>query len=171
MTSHNFLDFNLVWGNLASKIHNRESSGCYDILTDTLSKEGELLKVDFFGRTNTGSKPIDIKNSFLSTTFSQSGFTINPDNQEDLQIKVLSMLFWMMMEPNIVAVIKLPTGDMTVNIYDYFEHSELMSFANFHNHELSGEHGDIISYVMEKFIEFYRTYLHGPRDSEIFDLR
>ncbi|MHA1641512.1 MAG: hypothetical protein ACTSVX_02135 [Promethearchaeota archaeon] len=77
----------------------------------------------------------------------------------------------MMMEPNIEVVIKLPTGDMTLNIHDYFEHSDVMGFINFHNHELSEEHGDIISYVMAKFINFYATCLGGDPKSELFDLR
>lgn len=81
------------------------------------------------------------------------------------------MLFWMLMEPNIVAVIKLPTGDMTLDIYDFFEHSETMSFIHFHNHELSDKHGDIISYVMKKFIDFYATFLGGDPEANLFDLR
>jgi len=171
-TSGYFLDFDLAWRNLAPKIHNRRESGCYDILTDTLSKEGELLKVEFFGRDyNWLLRPINTKTPYISTTFSQSGFTIDPNDQVDVEIKVLSMLLWMMMEPNIEAVIKLLTGDMTLNIHDYFDHSDVMGFLNFHNHELSDKHEDIISYVMDKFKSFYVTYLGGNKDSEIFDLR
>ena len=81
------------------------------------------------------------------------------------------MLLWMMMEPNIEAVIKLPTGDMTLNIHDYFDHSDTMGFINFHNHELSETYGDIISYVMDKFISFYVTYLGGDQRARLFDLR
>jgi len=60
---------------------------------------------------------------------------------------------------------------MTFDIHDYLDHSDTMSFTNFHNHELSDKHGDIISYVMEKFIDFYAKYLGGNLRSEIFDLR
>jgi len=166
-----FLDFNLVWGNLAPKIKE-----CFEILTTMLSKEGGLLEVEFFGRTglkrtSDSLKPINIKHLYLYTTFSQSGFNIDSDNQEDIEIKVLSMLFWMMMEPNIVAKIKLPTGDMTVDIYDYLDPSDTMSFTDFHNHELSNKHGDIISYIMEKFIDFYANFLGGDQKAKIFDLR
>ncbi|MHA1642116.1 MAG: hypothetical protein ACTSVX_05245, partial [Promethearchaeota archaeon] len=165
-----FLDFNLVWGNLAPNIKE-----CYDVLTDILNKapveERKLLKVEFFGRTQTGISRIDIKNKYLSTDFSQSEFNINLENKEDVEIKVLSMLFWMMMEPNIIAVVKFPSGDFILNIHDYFEHSDTMSFTSFHNHELSIDDVDMISYVMKKFIEFYKKFLGGDKRSEIFDLR
>jgi len=114
------------------------------------------------------------------------------------------MIFWMMMEPNIVPVVKLPNGENYLimdiyNLYDgnefideltlsefappsgfeqyqqqffeIFSRSDINNFVNFHNHELNDRHSDMISYVMDKFINHYRSFLKGDRNSELFDLR
>ena len=195
-----YLDFDLAWRDLAEKV-----GKAYTLLKDMLSKAPiapkETLNVKFYQRSATGIKPITEKTySLLSTKFSQSGFDIkiDPENQEDLETKVLSMIFWMIMEPNIIPVVKLPNGDnfIIMDIYelyngdllsgtfsppsDYeqrqkqffgiFTRSDLMSFINFHNHEQSDEHSDMISYVMEKFKGLY-VLLGGNTRSDLIDLR
>ena len=196
---------NLVWDDLAPKVER-----AYNILKEMLSDApitNGLLKVDFYQRTYTGVKFLTEKSTALSTPFSQSEFYVNPKNSDDLETKVLSMIFWMMMEPNIIPVVKLPNGDIFLimdiyQLYDenldldtltlggayefsppsgfeqyreqfskIFSHSDIMSFGNFHNHELSDRHSDMISYVMGKFIKHYRNFLDGDKDSKLFDLR
>jgi len=107
------------------------------------------------------------------------------------------------MEPNLIAVVKLPDGDnfLIMDIHGlYFEnqfgdvidgkfsppsghqqykeqfsgifsYSDTMNYLNFHNHELSDGHTDIISYVMDKFKGFYWKFLGGDQRSKLFDLR
>lgn len=202
-TNIGYLDFDLVWGDLASKVESAYKL-LKDILNDAPITPKEMLTVEFYQKTVTGIKPITEKTySLLSTKFSQSEFNIKPSNSEDLETKVLSMIFWMVMEPNIIPVVRLPNGNnfLIMDIYelynidrfssdligafspssDYeqrqkqfygmFTRSDLMSFINFHNHERSDKHSDMISYVMDKFIDHYRNFLKGDKNSELFDLR
>jgi hypothetical protein len=200
-----YLDFDLVWPNLAPKVQE-----AYTLLKEMFEKApispDQQLTVKFYQRRPVGIKLITEKDHYYQlkpASFSQSEFFINPNNQEDLETKVLSMLFWMVMEPNIIPVVKLPNGNnfLIMDIFelhdtnrylgtltgDYappsgfeqdraqfskiFSHSDLMDFVNFHNHELSDTHGDMISYVMAKFIIHYVSFLKGKQNSKLFDLR
>ena len=51
------------------------------------------------------------------------------------------------------------------DFFKIFSRSDIMNFVNFHNHELSDRHSDMISYVMEKFIKHYRNFLDGDKNS------
>lgn len=191
-----YLDFDLIWKDLAPKVKE-----AYDLIKKVISEIPQGKRVDFYQRTAYGIEPITEKSRFVSTLFSKSHFYINPYNEEDLDTKVLSMLFWMIMEPNLVPVIRtVPTNDIILildifGIYnenqfsgtltgDYippsstdqnqfsniFNPSDMVNFINFHNHEHSGEHSDMISYVMEKFKALYML-LGGKEWSELVDLR
>ena len=126
-----YLDFDLIWRDLASKV---EST--YNLINDKLSKapiiEGQKLKVDFYQKTIEGFKLIKEKRfSSLSTQFSQTEINIDLNNQEDLEIKVLSMVFWMVMEPNIVPAVRLPNGDtyLVMDLYNIYDESEFTDIS------------------------------------------
>lgn len=114
-----YLDFDLIWRDLASKVES-----AYNLINDKLEKapiaEDEKLKVDFYQKTIEGLKLVTEKRfSSLSTKFSKSEFSIDPNNQGDLETKVLSMVLWIVMEPNIVPVVRLPNKD-TYLVLDLF---------------------------------------------------
>ena len=191
-----YLDFDLIWKDLAPKVKE-----AYNLIKKVISKTPQGKRVDFYQRTVDGIEPITEKNPYVSTSFSRSHFYINPNNKEDLESKVLSMLFWMIMEPNLVPVVRtIPTYDIILildifGIYndnqfsgtltgdyippsstdqnqfsDIFNPSNTVNFVNFHNHEQSNIHSDMISYVMKKFKEFYML-LGGKDWSNLIDLR
>jgi hypothetical protein len=191
-----YLDFDLIWKDLAPKVKE-----AYNLIKKVISETPQGKRVDFYQRTTDGIETITEKSRFVSTLFSKSHFYINPNNKEDLESKVISMLFWMIMEPNLVPVVRtFPTSDIILildifGIYnenqfsgtltgDYippsstdqnqfsniFNPSDIVNFVNFHNHEQSDIHSDMISYVKEKFEKLYML-LGGKDWSELVDLR
>ncbi len=195
-----YLDFDLEWPSLSTKV-----KSAYDKLLDIINKAPTgNLKVEFYTRRVRGiaqDAKITAKDDFFQTTFKTDEMTIDLANQEDVKIKVLSMIFWMMMEPNIFSVVKLPTGDnfLYMDIYGVYDHDYVQSsrvyskilggFAPASDYQqftedfskifdysdilyLLGFHNpNIIDYIMDKFIDFYAIFLGGNKKTKIFDLR
>lgn len=119
-----YLDFDLIWKHLADKV----KSG-FEILFKMLDEapKSKPLRVEFYTRRPAGiskNSPITDKSVFISTPFKKGEMIISPSNSEDLKVKTLSMLFWMMMEPNIFSVVKLPNGDnfLYMDIYSLYDY-------------------------------------------------
>jgi hypothetical protein len=198
-------DFDLVWNGLSSKV--KEAQSVLVKMLNDVSGAGNL-EVEFFYKSQEGIKQessITKKSDFIQTAFSRDKLTIDLSNQEDVNIKAYSMLFWMIMEPNMFTAVKLPSDDNYIfmdifglynddyvgggvdggfpanSIANYeenadkfgqiFTHKDIRYFVGFNNHQWDQNHNNIISYTMEKFIDFYKLFLQGQKDSKISDLR
>ncbi len=135
-TSNYFNDFNLIWnsereidGEMTSFAERFEKA--YNVIDDIIKmvpKDDTNLKVEFYARTEGGidkNLPITGKPDGIHTDFKVSEFSIDPSNPAEA---IISMLFWMMMEPNIFSVVKWGGENLIyLDIYNLFGQDHVQS--------------------------------------------
>jgi len=180
------------------------------------------LKVEFYARTAGGineNLPITLKSDGtrpdgIYTDFKVHEFPIDPKNPSET---IISILFWMMMEPNIFSVVKWGSENLIyLDIYDLFdqshinsgtidpsdridglflwnagdpifsttkydefkqrfsecfEYGDIMHFLGFHNHELDRRFDNVIDYIMNIVLKYFRARGVLDEESELFELR
>jgi len=100
----------------------------YDVLYDMIKMAGPTanLKVEFYARTEGGidaTLPITEKPDGIYTDFKIHEFSIDPSNPSE---SIISILTWMMLEPNIFSVIKYgPENFIYLDIYNLFDQSHI----------------------------------------------
>ncbi|KKN36693.1 hypothetical protein LCGC14_0771070, partial [marine sediment metagenome] len=128
-TSSYFNDFDIVWDlhQLGFKL-----SEAYRVISDALGMipktSSEIVKVEFYARTENGidrKVKISGKPGGISTGFMVNEFDIDLNNPSEA---IISMLSWMMLEPNIFSVIKWGADNfLYLDIYNLFDQSHIDS--------------------------------------------
>jgi len=233
-----FNDFDIHWNSerqIEGKLvpFNERFEDAYGVVKDVIDKipltEDGKVKVELYARTEDGinrnlpitEKPIDpdtgnpMNIPGIETDYKKKEFNIDLKNPSEA---IVSMLLWMMVEPNIFSVVKWGSGNLLYldiyGIYDQshidsglvqpgdrirgslvwgnkpdftiadfndfklkfdklFQYGDILHFLGFHNHEMDPNTDNIIDYIKDKVLEFFR--LRKPsnfdRSSEIIELR
>ncbi len=133
-------DFNLIWYserriNGKLKRFDERLKTTYTVLEDMINKipksENGKVKVQFYSRTEQGidaNLRITDKPEGIHTDFTSNEFVIDLNNPSE---SIVSILFWMMMEPNIVSVLKWDNNIfLATDIYNLLDEEDFRNGPN-----------------------------------------
>jgi hypothetical protein len=132
-TANYYNDFNIVWNSdRDGKEFNERFYDAYKALFDMIDMVPKTadLKVELYARTENGiDRNLDIttKPEGIQTDFKVHEIRIDPSNPSEA---IISLLFWVMMEPNIFSVIKWNGNNLAyLDIYNMFGQDHVDSGA------------------------------------------